>query len=581
MRRRFALALLITLALMAAGGVVTRSLASAPQPAPRSQEDIITGVVRDAEGPIADAVVRVQNTENKTTTAEDGSFILKGIVATEPVTVTAWAEGYYFGWANALPGAEPVTITLKRFSTGDNLDYSWASSEICSECHMAYPEWKDDAHSQTAVNPRFLTMYKGTDVHGNQSPPTRYGPAGVLPPDPDQPYYGPGYKLDFPDRAGNCAACHTPLAESAPLQTCAWQGCHTEQRAAQTRSTLPRYGFRLEGIDPTGLTGVAAEGITCDFCHKIGDVILDPKTKLPHTDRPGILSMRLYRPEEGQKIFFGPLDDVAADVDTYLPLQKESAFCAPCHRGVFGAVDGKYGGVVIYNSYGEWLESPYSDPETGKTCQDCHMPTVDYDSFVLPEKGGLRRGPDRIHNHRMPGAQDQELLQNSVTMTATAQLEGDTIAVEVQITNDKTGHHVPTGAPMRNMLLVLEATDAKGNPLLPLGGPTLPDWAGDYAGQPGRGFAKILEDLWTGESPTAAYWRPIRVVSDTRIPAMATDVSRYIFASPGVGQATIRVRLIYRRAFPQLMEWKGWDDPDILMEEETIVLETRRFDTPR
>ena len=58
------------------------------------------------------------------------------------------------------------------------------------------------------------------------------------------------------------------------------------------------------------LTGEAAEGITCEFCHKIGDVYARPKTKLPLPDMPGILSYRMYRPAEGQQLFFGTFDDI-------------------------------------------------------------------------------------------------------------------------------------------------------------------------------------------------------------------------------------------------------------------------------
>jgi len=539
---------------------------------------VVSGVVHDAEGPVAGATVRVRLTENKTATAADGSFTLSGVAGTDPVSVTAWADGYYVGWTDGTPGLVPVTITLKPYYTTDNLDYEWFSfqgiegSESCALCHPSYAEWKADAHSQSAVNPRFLTMYEGTDVHGNKSPSSYDASGRIRPPDLTQPYYGPGYKLDYPDRAGNCAACHTPLASNLePSNTCGWSGCHTEFTAWASEE-VP------DGVSPTDLTGNAADGVGCDFCHKIGDVILDPDTGLPYADRPGISSMRLYRPEEGQQLFFGTFDDVTRRV-TYLPLQEESAYCAPCHYGVFGGVVGDHevaGGVVIYNSFGEWLESPYSDPETGQTCQDCHMPTVDYDYFVFPEQGGLRRDPDRIHDHYMPGAKDETLLQNSVTMTTTAQLEGDAVLVEVSITNDKTGHHVPTGAPLRHMILAVEATDADGNLLSLRDGPVLPDWTGNYAGQPGQYYAKILEDEWTGESPTGAYWRDIHLVEDTRLAAFETDVSRYTFALSGtVGDrpqqaVTVEARLIFRRAFQELMEQKGWDDPDILMEEETV-----------
>ena len=545
-----------------------------PAPEPILPPGVISGVVLDAEGPLAGAAVRVRLTENETTTAADGSFTLADLTMTEPLSVTAWAPGYYIGWADSTPGLVPITITLKPHYTTDNLDYEWFSFEgiegsaSCAPCHPTYAEWKADAHGQSAVNPRFLTMYEGTDVRGNQSPLTRYTGGVPQPPDPAQPYYGPGYKIDFPDRAGNCAACHTPLASSLePSNTCGWSGCHMEVTASLS-------GVVPDGISPADLTGDAADGVGCDFCHKIGDVILDPATGLPYPARPGISSMRLYRPEEGQQLFFGTLDDVTRRV-TYLPLEEESAFCAPCHYGIFGGVVGKYdvaGGVVIYNSFGEWLESPYSDPETGQTCQDCHMPVADYDYFVYPEQGGLRpRYP--LHNHLMPGAKDEALLQNSVTMTTTARLEGDAVLVGVSITNDKTGHHVPTGVPLRHMILVVQATGADGSSLSLRAGPVLPDWTGDYADQPGRYYAKILEDEWTGESPTGAYWRDIRLVEDTRLAAFETDVSQYTFAAPADGPATVEVRLIFRRAFQQLMEWKGWDDPDIVMEHETIVLD--------
>jgi len=51
---------------------------------------------------------------------------------------------------------------------------------------------------------------------------------------------------------------------------------------------------------------------------------------------------------------------------------------------------------------------------------------------------------------------------------------------------------------------------------------------------------------------------------------MATDTTTYTFDAP-VGEAiTVDVRLIFRRAFYDLMKQKGWDDPDILMEHEII-----------
>jgi hypothetical protein len=287
---------------------------------------------------------------------------------------------------------------------------------------------------------------------------------------------------------------------------------------------------------------------------------------------PGVLSMRLYRPEEGEQLFFGNFDDVTRRV-SYLPLEEESAFCAPCHHGVFWD-------AVIYDSYGEWLRSPYSDPNGGQTCQDCHMPLAGYNYFVYPEKGGLLRDPGRIFSHRMPGAMDEELLQNAVTMTVTAGLENGAVVVRVDVTNDRTGHHVPTDSPLRHLILLVQATDEQGRSLAQVDGPTVPEWGGVgdpargyYAGLPGKAYAKVLEELWTGIVPSGSYWNPTRIVSDNRIAALATDSSTYAFAAPD-GTAHVEVELLFRRAFKELMDQKGWDVPDILMEQASIRVQS-------
>ncbi len=535
-----------------------------------------------AKGPLAGAIVQIQGTANKTLSAENGTFTFTGIQGTTPIILTAWSSGYYVGWVSLNPsapdwkGGNGINITLKPLPEKDNSQYAWFSFEgvkgtaSCGLCHREYSEWQADAHSKAAQNQRFITIYNGTNVDGQLSQPVQWGSNGAaLPPDPSKPYYGPGFRLDNINRAGNCATCHTPVASKVPNRlNCGWLGCHTDLTTERSRGVID------PSTSPVNLSGDAAEGITCDFCHKIGDVILDPKTKLPLPDMPGILSMRLYRPFEGQQVFFGTLVDVNRRV-SYSPLESESEFCAPCHYGVFGGVVGVgsvKGGTLIYNSYGEWLASPYSDPKTGKTCQQCHMPVSSAKWYVFTERGGLTRDYATLHDHTMPGAADEKLLQNSVTMAGVARREGDQVSVEFSITNDKTGHDIPTDAPIRSMILLIEAFDANGKPLVLLQGPVNPDYSGDYSGLPGKTFAKVLKDEWTGEIPTAAYWRPVSIVADTRLAAFATDTSRYTFAAPAVSAVTIKAHLFFRRAFQQLAEQKGWNDPDIVMEEITIMV---------
>lgn len=554
----------------ALGLLVLGSTLASCQPA--QSPDTISGVVLGHAGPIADALVRVQTTEIYSLSDADGEFTLSGLALEESISVTAWASGYYIVAAqNILPGSREVEIHLEKHSDTDNPDYEWLPSEYhpgqgedqgCAECHsnqgtdlpytLPVDEWLQDAHSQAALNPRFVTMYNGTDVQGNQSPPTQFGSSrdyGSFPlrPDPNKPYFGPGYKLDFPETDGNCAACHTPAA-----------------------SVNDPYG-----IDPTKLNGVPAEGVPCDFCHKIWNVRLDGNSGLPYPNMPGVLSYDFRRPFEGHQFFTGPLDDVAPGEDTYSPLQEESQFCAPCHFGVFWD-------TVIYNSFGEWLESPYSDPDSGQTCQDCHMPPQGVTYFARPERGGLSREPETIFSHRMPGASDESLLQNAVTMDVSAQRAGEKATVEVTIINDQTGHHVPTDSPLRQMILLVEVRDKEGKALGQVDGPSIPEWAGVgnpsegyLAGLPGKGYAKILEELWTEISPSGAYWNPTRVVSDNRLAAFETDTTSFGFALPDGDEKqeyTVIAKLIFRRAFKKLMDQKGWDAPDILMAEESSRL---------
>ncbi len=564
-----------------AGLILISCAAPTPVPSPEVDEPVVTeetevfeemdisGVVLGEDGkPISGATVRVQATNLSTTTGEEGDFILGGVRVDDTVRLTAFSPDCYIVEADVAAGqSDEVVFELHAHNAEDHPEYEWLSSgktsgegenSGCAECHSAsaddltqgtalpFDDWLNDAHSQSATNVRFLTMYAGTDVNGNQSPVTGTGYSsdyGSFPISPDlsQDYYGPGFKLDFPDSAGNCATCHLPAAAV----------------------NMPY------GVDPADVEGVGAEGVACDFCHKVWDVKLDPSTGLPYANMPGVLSYEFRRPPEGHQFFAGPYDDVAPGEDTYSPVQRESAYCAGCHFGTFWD-------TTIYNSFGEWLDSPYS--ETGQTCQDCHMPSGDATHFALAEKGGLERDPATIFSHRMPGASDEKLLQNAVTMEVSTEREGDQLVVTVTITNNLTGHHVPTDSPLRHLILLVQATDSDGNLLHQDDGPTVPTWGGEgdpaagyYAGLPGTAYAKILEDVWTGISPTGAYWNPTRVVSDNRIPAMGSDTTVYTFAMPE-DEASVEVELLFRRAFIELADWKGWEMADILMESESLTV---------
>jgi mono/diheme cytochrome c family protein len=494
--------------------------------------DTIAGSVSDESGAVAEATVRIQATQNSTLTDAEGHFILSGLTPGEKVTVSAWKEGYYCALVqDILPPVDQVKLDLRSVQINDNPNYEWIPPTGNNSCYSCKPGvtqvWLDnDAHGKSAVNPRFLGMYNGTDIHGNQSPATQYVTVkdyGTVPmrPDLSKAYYGPGYKLDFPNTAGNCAACHTPGAAIADPY----------------------------GTDPNKVSGADAFGVHCDFCHKIGGVSLDPQTNTPNPNMPGVLSMDIRRPfpedKERYQLFFGTFDDDNVPMeDTRLPLIEQSQFCAPCHFGAFWD-------TVVYNSYGEWLESPYSNPKTGKTCQQCHTPgpTIlngEKLSNVAPGKGGVERDPATIHAHTFPGAANVELLKNSITLAADASMEGGQATVTVSITNDKTGHHVPTDSPLRHLILLVEASDDQDKPLVQTGGDVLPEWCGkgdpqegNYAGLPGKTYAKLLQELWTEITPALSaitVWRlspPIRLNTPSKPRLSGTSKSKSACSTGG------------------------------------------------
>lgn len=498
----------------------------------------ITGrVILDEGGdPVPDALVTIRASEYQINTDDEGFFELLVSDLEGEVEVTAWAPGYYIAYTHAEVPSSDVILELRPYHTEDHPDYEWLDptpseevSAACGNCHpMILPQWQNNAHGGAIENARFYSFYNGTDISGST-------------------VVEPGYTLDFPGTTGNCAACHAPgAAVDSPFTT--------DMNAVRSELTA---------------------GIHCDFCHKIGGVFHSPASDSPYNNMPGIFSMKVLRPPEGEQIFIGPYPDIH-DPDTYLPLMDESAFCAPCHQFSFW-------GTSIYNSYGEWLDSPYSDPETGRTCQDCHMPPNGDEYFASIEQGGLAHPPETIPSHFQVGISDETLMQNSVEMEVSAEQVGDEIHVQVTLTNTEVGHHIPTDHPGRHMLLLVEALDENGDSLTLLEGSTISAWGGDFAGFPGMGYAKILQDVETGEFPVVSYWKQALIVSDNRLAAFESDTTTYIFktsevfaehSEQGEGEETseVSVRLLFRRLYQPIAERYGWEVGELVMESETVQI---------
>jgi hypothetical protein len=475
----------------------------------------IEGVVVDERGTsVPLALVRLQGTEFSTSTDETGAFRLSFPSGAGIGAIAAHKEGYYIGGQHFIPSATQ-RIRLEPLPPVGTQPREWTSAqgtdaEACGRCHgELFREWAQSAHAKSATSPLFLAAYSGTGADDDMGG-------------------APAYRRDFPNAAGNCATCHIPaLSVDAPF-------------AAR----------------PDDATGAAAEGVLCDFCHKIRRASVDPSG-----GRPGVLSLDLHRGSAQRDVLFGPLDDVIGRHDAYLPLYRQSTYCAPCH-------DGTFWNVRVYSEFEEWEQSSYA--EQGVQCQDCHMRAAPGPPrrMALAEEGGILRDPATLSSHALMSGDAGEFRRSSVALSVETALAPTSLSVRVSVENARAGHHVPTGSPMRHMLLLVDVADAQNQPLALISGERVPVWGGqgtaanDYAGRPGKAFAKILRDLV--EYPAdrrrgrsfervvpAPYWRPTSVVADTRIPAGAVDVSSYAFdlGSNAARPLSVKARLIYRRVF--------------------------------
>jgi len=222
-----------------------------------------------------------------------------------------------------------------------------------------------------------------------------------------------------------CSQCHSPIA-------------------SVSGETKPFF----MAISPLGL-----RGISCEACHKITGI------KEPFTGGFEIA------PGDAE---YGSIKDPRESrfhVPAYSEIYSTSEYCGTCHDVI---VDG----LGLELTYTEWKESEYA--ERGITCQKCHMKSYRGQAAV--------GGPEReLHEHYMagvdvalikfPDAEKQasmveELLRNAVTFEVTAPdsvAGGEVVSIEVRITNDKTGHAVPSDATHdRQMWIAVTLSDANG-----------------------------------------------------------------------------------------------------------------------
>ena len=342
----------------------------------------LNGIVTDGSNPVPGARVRPQGKATFVLTDSKGFFELS--TPDEPLanyTVTAGKEGWISGGASVSPKTTFTTIVIRKVpdtidsnynfitphkSTVDlRLDEAALSSlrigshttfkESCNLCHFEptcylchrdiYQQWSGSQHARSVTNQWTQNMYSGTDANG-------------------VPGVGPGYKLDFPGKTGDCADCHAPSAAirapgNTDLAVVNYRGTVAYPTVIGNKS--------IQQMDLERAAGsVDADGVHCDFCHKIKEVKVNDKAGVH-----GSLVMTLptktvdnaQRKSDGRlpPIFaYGPFDDVVGFSSTsqmaitspmvasYNPVYATSEYCSACHQ------HRNEHGMPFMDTYREW-----------------------------------------------------------------------------------------------------------------------------------------------------------------------------------------------------------------------------------
>jgi len=259
--------------------------------------------------------------------------------------------------------------------------------------------------------------------------------------------------------------------------------------------------------DPKLHRKVSWEGVTCDYCHSLRDVSMsdgNPKANV-----------------EFSLVKSGPLKDAVAPVHgtAFSPVHTSSLACAPCHEYRNSQ------GLAVLTTYGEWKNSRYG--KEGKTCQSCHMYEVAGD--VVDPKIRASSGA-KVNLHQMPGSHSLEMLTRTITARLSTSREKDRLKLSVEIANIAAGHFVPTGSPMRQLVMEVRADSYDGKHF-----------------REERHYRRRVADAKGQELrlEPAAFLRGAKVISDTRLGPDEKRVETFSFPIPAGVQTQVQVALQY------------------------------------
>lgn len=516
-------------------------------------EFVVTGTVTDGSAPLEGAMVMQGGGEPLFVTGPDGAFsiTLTNKIAGAPTVVAAKigyrARGVEF---SELPEG-PVELDLIYASAPDNIGYVYGnpgkgtlesdnSTKFCGHCHTTFAaQFQSSAHAKATRDPLVQDLYAGVSRAFLDKASCEAGGgawrAGLVPGTAsdviEKCYWGGGVLPDLNVGCGGAGSlsCDDPALPDAAKPTafgrCA--DCHAAGLDGP-----------LGGRSLLEATGLAYEnGNHCDVCHHIKDIDL---TKPPGTGGRLVIQRPKEKLSEGSltplQVMFGPLPDVPLVFmgGSYQPKFSTAELCAGCHEQKQEALwpgaslDAARWpeGLPTHSTFSEWSDGPFNTP--GTPCQFCHMPptlglknTVDVaNEDTAGIVFGFMRPPEKIRSHifRSPLEGSPRLIDTAAAVFLGAQVSAGEVTAAVTIKNTGCGHALPTGEPMRSVLLVIKA-EACGTPMAPSGGMTLSDVGGATAeGIVGADIMVAGADLtWAAGAAKAKAGDVVRAVRPTGV----------------------------------------------------------------
>lgn len=384
------------------------------------------------------------------------------------------------------PSVVTAEINLERYDPSDNLSYVFADpgpedhsltdTAQCGHCHPSITEeWYASPHQSSASNHVVQDIYGGTaSIFADRE---ACGLAG-----------GSWESAREPGTGATVERCliGTPVSSTGTFGGCA--DCHA-----------PGINGLLGGRDLLEASGVAYQsGVHCDVCHLVESVDMEAG--------PGVGGrLHILRPSEvatspgmgpWKPLSFGPLADVLNPRMGAVLREEfhESELCGGCHEQrqlpMVGEVDlsrWPEGQLPIHSTYSEWEEGPMNP---GAPCQSCHMPPKPevgnaadlYNQFQNVTVGvgaGWERAPGEVRSHAWWGPRQPEagMLGLAASLRIQASVEAGQLRAQVTVKNVGPGHAIPTGEPLRSLILRVEAWCGT-DPLPATGGAAIPDFGG-------------------------------------------------------------------------------------------------------